>query len=248
MTTRDVRDTQVQIVLPTASTPEITDTENSQDQSNSASRGISKKNVQKRPPKTPQLSKGEVIIQQNNLRKQAKLLEEETEKLNKIQTQLGKISSDDYSQAINIIDECLIDFQTTTMRLNLFQRKLDLQRKHLRTLKRKNNRTLEENSTLELLQIGYFATLCETTHLENITDAFNDKKKYMEELVGDLPLDKEKWYRFQLEKVNSRLPKRERGKPDERIPEFIPDQWQVQFLNAVDNKQSIVIVAPTASG
>ena len=42
-------------------------------------------------------------------------------------------------------------------------------------------------------------------------------KKYMEELVDDSPLDHEKWYRFQLEKINSRLPRREQGIQDDRM-------------------------------
>ncbi|CAF5057508.1 unnamed protein product, partial [Rotaria sp. Silwood1] len=71
---------------------------------------------------------------------------------------------------------------------------------------------------------------------------------FTEELVDDSPLDREKWYRFQLEKINSRLPRREQGIRDNRLPDFIPDKWQVEFLDAVDKRQSIIIVAPTASG
>ncbi|CAF0985074.1 unnamed protein product [Adineta steineri] len=70
----------------------------------------------------------------------------------------------------------------------------------------------------------------------------------MEELVNDPKLDREKWYRFQLEKVNSRLPRCEQGVADSRTPDFIPDKWQIEFLDAVDKHQSIIIIAPTASG
>jgi len=115
-------------------------------------------------------------------------------------------------------------------------------------LKKKTNLSIEEKSKFELLQIGFFATLCEMAHIENIVDAFNEKKKYMEELVNDSSLDTEKWYRFQLEKINSRLPRREQGIQDDRVPDFIPDKWQVDFLDAVDKRKSIIIVAPTASG
>ena len=90
--------------------------------------------------------------------------------------------------------------------------------------------------------------MTEMAHLENTVDVFDKKKKYMEELIDDTPLDQEKWYRFQLEKINSRLPRRELDIPDNRVPDFIPDHWQVEFLDAVDKRQSIIIVAPTASG
>jgi hypothetical protein len=130
----------------------------------------------------------------------------------------------------------------------MLKRKFDLQRKYLRSLKKKNILTIEEKSKLELLQIRFFATLCEITHLENVVDAFKEKKKFMEELVDGSPLDAEKWYRFQLEKINSQLPRREQGERDDRMPDYIPDKWQVDFLNAIDKRQSIIIVAPTASG
>jgi hypothetical protein len=46
----------------------------------------------------------------------------------------------------------------------------------------------------------------------------------MEGLVDDLPLDHEKWYRFQLEKINSRLPRCEQDVKDPRWPESTPDK------------------------
>lgn len=58
----------------------------------------------------------------------------------------------------------------------------------------------------------------------------------------------ESWYRFQMETINSQLPRVQNTKKDKRVPSFIPDKWQVEFLNAVDDKQSIIILAPTASG
>ena len=141
-----------------------------------------------------------------------------------------------------------MNFQTSINRFELLKRKFHFQRKYFQILKKKDSLTIEEKSKFDLLQIGYFATMTEMAHIENIVDVFNEKKKYMEELVEDSSVDREKWYQFQLEKINSRLPRREQGIPDTRVPDFIPDKWQVDFLDAVDKQQSIIIVAPTASG
>ncbi|CAF2032627.1 unnamed protein product [Rotaria magnacalcarata] len=249
LTTRDVRDSQAQIVLPTASTPAIVNKENSVNKADDrAGSGTKKKQQHKVSSKKAPPTKAELIIEKNKQRILDKCINEETSKMNNVEARLNLIPVDNFLDAITVIDESLPEFDTSIKRLELFKKKLEFQRKYLRMLKRKSNLSIEEKSKLELLQIGFFATLCEVTNLEDIVDAFNENKKYMEELVDDLPLSAEKWYRFQLEKINSRLPRREQGARDERIPEFIPDPWQVQFLDAVDKQQSIIIVAPTASG
>ncbi|CAF3945072.1 unnamed protein product, partial [Rotaria sp. Silwood1] len=243
------KDNQLQIILPTASSLASIDEANPTDRSNSPIASGSKKQQQhKGQPREVKQTKAQRIIEQNNQRMMNKRLSEETDKMRNVEDQLTKIPSDNHSDAIDLIDERLVNFETSTIRLELLKRKFDLQRKYLRTLKKKQNLTIEERSTLELLQIGFFATMTEIAHLENVVDAFSEKMEFMEELVDDSPLDREKWYRFQLEKINSRLPRREQGIRDNRLPDFIPDKWQVEFLDAVDKRQSIIIVAPTASG
>jgi superfamily II RNA helicase len=210
--------------------------------------GGKKKQQHKTQPKKVQPTKAEKIIEQNKQRILDKRINDETDKVTNVESRLKQIPADNYSEAIDLIDESLPNFETPTKRLELLKRKFELQRKYLRLLKKKTNLSIEEKSKFELLQIGFFATLCEMAHIENIVDAFNEKKKYMEELVNDSSLDTEKWYRFQLEKINSRLPRREQGIQDDRVSDFIPDKWQVDFLDAVDKRKSIIIVAPTASG
>ena len=241
MTTRDVRDNQLQIVLPTP--PPSTD------QSASAnSNGKKKQQQHKNQPNKVQQSKADKIIEQNKQRMLDKRVDDETEKVKNLESRLKQISSDNYAAGIDLIEESLPIFQTPGKRLELLKRKFDLQRKYLRSLKKKSTLSIEEKSKVELLQVAFFATLCEMTHLENVGNAFEEKRKYMEELVDDSALDAEKWYRFQLEKINSRLPRQEQGVPDLRVSDFVPDRWQVEFLDAVDKRQSIIIVAPTASG
>ncbi|KAJ7386939.1 putative ATP-dependent RNA helicase ddx60 [Desmophyllum pertusum] len=54
--------------------------------------------------------------------------------------------------------------------------------------------------------------------------------------------------RFQLEHMGHLLKRDERTDADPRVDHFIPDTWQRELLDAVDNNESAVIVAPTSSG
>uniref|UniRef100_A0A8C8RUS1 DExD/H-box helicase 60 n=1 Tax=Pelusios castaneus TaxID=367368 RepID=A0A8C8RUS1_9SAUR len=54
--------------------------------------------------------------------------------------------------------------------------------------------------------------------------------------------------RFQLEHMGNYLFRDERKDPDPRVDNFIPDTWQRELLDIVDNNESAVIVAPTSSG
>ncbi|XP_078417371.1 putative ATP-dependent RNA helicase DDX60 isoform X2 [Cetorhinus maximus] len=53
---------------------------------------------------------------------------------------------------------------------------------------------------------------------------------------------------FQLKYMGPYLFREERKDRDPRVQHFIPDTWQRELLDAVDNNESAVIVAPTSSG
>ncbi|XP_076770308.1 putative ATP-dependent RNA helicase DDX60 isoform X2 [Arvicanthis niloticus] len=75
-------------------------------------------------------------------------------------------------------------------------------------------------------------------------DATNDikTKKKNKYSVGIGPA------RFQLQYMGPYLIREERKDPDPRVQDFIPDTWQRELLDVVDNYESAVIVAPTSSG
>jgi superfamily II RNA helicase len=245
LTSRDVRDNQLQIVLPTASTPAPkTDTAV---RTNSASED-GKKQKRKGQSKQVPLKKADQIREEHRQQKLEKQIDSEAEQLTHIEDRLKEIPIADYSGKIKFLDQALSKIETPANRLKLLKQKFRFQRKYLELLRKKTVLTTEEQSQLDHLEIGFFATMTEMAHIENTADVFDEKGKYIEELVDQSPLDHEEWYRFQLEKINSRLPRREQGVPDKRVLDFIPDQWQVDFLDAVDKQQSIIIVAPTASG
>ncbi|XP_030048083.1 probable ATP-dependent RNA helicase DDX60 [Microcaecilia unicolor] len=70
----------------------------------------------------------------------------------------------------------------------------------------------------------------------------NDSKKFAKFSVGMGAA------RFQLQYMGHYLLREERSDPDPRVKHFIPDTWQRELLDAVDNNESAVIVAPTSSG
>lgn len=53
---------------------------------------------------------------------------------------------------------------------------------------------------------------------------------------------------YQMHKVGHLLPRNVETEPDSRVPHFIPDKWQRKLFDAIDNNQSVLVVAPTSSG
>ncbi|NWV01262.1 DDX60 helicase, partial [Upupa epops] len=100
------------------------------------------------------------------------------------------------------------------------------------------DKTHLQNLTRYLRLLGFDNLACSLLHE---TRGSNDqtKRKYAVE-VGPA--------RFQIQYMDYYLLREERNDPDPRVQHFIPDTWQRELLDAVDNNESAVIVAPTSSG
>ncbi|XP_064332033.1 probable ATP-dependent RNA helicase DDX60 isoform X2 [Camelus dromedarius] len=87
-----------------------------------------------------------------------------------------------------------------------------------------------------------FEELASSVHPSQVTGNDIKEKKKNKYSVGIGPV------RFQLQHMGQYLVREERKDPDPRVQDFIPDTWQRELLDVVDNNESAVIVAPTSSG
>lgn len=171
---------------------------------------------------------------------------------------------DNFSDVLKLIDKYLIVCKSSELRLRALMKKVDScfeAWKQIRTANPGSN------------EMKYPVLLMESVHkiCQDLSSVMRDKNKKklaktMQKLGFDdlVPLfyemlpDREAKTaqlsvhttssRFQLEYMGHLLKREERTDPDSRVENFIPDTWQRELLDAVDNNESAVIVAPTSSG
>ncbi|CAH3109010.1 unnamed protein product [Pocillopora meandrina] len=171
---------------------------------------------------------------------------------------------DNFSDVLKLIDKYLIDCKSPKLRLHALIKKVDSCFEGW-----KQTRTSDPESN----DMKYPIILMESVHkiVQDLPSVLTDKNKkklakIMQKLGFDdlvplfceMPPDREKKNeqhfvhttstRFQLEYMGHLLKREVRTDPDSRVEHFIPDTWQRQLLDAVDNNESAVIVAPTSSG
>lgn len=181
---------------------------------------------------------------------------QETEEKKLVQNQSDRITAslkeNDWKKATGLIDAILPCIKTSTRRLNLLKSKLDILHNNAFPLEAVQSKIMANDSAMaNCWKAAYFATLTNILELDTSTsDYWNDTyvRACMQRLVGSIELTKESWYRWQIEHIDSRLPRSEEGVADNLVRDYIPDEWQKKFLDAIKRNESCLVIAPTSSG
>ncbi|XP_052018070.1 probable ATP-dependent RNA helicase DDX60 isoform X1 [Apodemus sylvaticus] len=137
-------------------------------------------------------------------------------------------------------DHCRAEGETTkdlSIAVNMMKRIHSLLDKHSELLQEADQKLIARC----LMYLGFYELADSLYPTQDATDDIKTKKKNKYS-VGIGPA------RFQLQYMGQYLLREERKDPDPRVQDFIPDTWQRELLDVVDNYESAVIVAPTSSG
>ncbi|XP_039285764.1 probable ATP-dependent RNA helicase DDX60 [Nilaparvata lugens] len=239
-------------------------------------RAIICENPPKKPQKNQKTQKKDKIsktaaklIEDNNLKKEKKLQEEENAIYSNFKKQFKQNSTAGKSYTVNL---ALINHVLSTMKTDLYYGKMIIYKvdvlfylweevckdcktreerdvsylkelflaiRDLMSCAQKEPSLLGEKERAKLgkkiCQLG-FKELAEKCSLP-VTDGGN----------SDVSVD-QSCVRFQMTHLGPELLRKIDGGVDLRVEGFIPDQWQRDMFDAIDKRQSALIVAPTSSG
>ncbi|XP_050194285.1 LOW QUALITY PROTEIN: probable ATP-dependent RNA helicase DDX60 [Myiozetetes cayanensis] len=211
-------------------------------------------------------SKVEVIVEENIRRLKAKEEKKEQKQWQALYMTTANEIKENQTVGINKLEKFLKTFKSKSVKFSIemtaLSACLQVWKNHC---KEQGNKSKDLNKAVQVMRrihilLEKYKDLLEEPHLQKLTKylkllGFENLACSLSGQTGESSNQKRSKYaievgsaRFQLQYMDCYLLREERDDPDPRVEHFIPDTWQRELLDAVDNNESAVIVAPTSSG
>ncbi|XP_075053978.1 putative ATP-dependent RNA helicase DDX60 [Mixophyes fleayi] len=218
--------------------------------------------------KEPQMKKKDKIIQENVEKNKAKEENKEHQQWKTLASSWEKEVKGDFFSGIKQMETLMKSFQTPNVKYQAQNRALTIYfEMWLEQCKTKSKDQRDINIVVEIIKTiqGIMNNHKDMLQKEDKCQIASYLSKLGFEnlacslMSSELPSTKEEKkeigfavgvgsVRFQMQYMGPHLLRDERSDPDARVEHFIPDTWQRELLDVVDNNESAVIVAPTSSG
>ncbi|NXX12960.1 DDX60 helicase, partial [Podargus strigoides] len=211
-------------------------------------------------------SKAEAIVEENNRRLQTKEEKKEQEQWKTLCVATEREIKENLTVGINKLEKFLKTLKSKSVKFSVemtgLSACLEVWKEHCR---KQGNKSKDLSKAVQVMRrihilLEKYQDLLEKPHLEKLTRylrllGFENLACSLSGQTGESNDQHKSKYtievspaRFQLQYMDYYLLREERNDPDPRVQHFIPDTWQRELLDAVDNNESAVIVAPTSSG
>ncbi|XP_014798719.1 PREDICTED: probable ATP-dependent RNA helicase DDX60 [Calidris pugnax] len=211
-------------------------------------------------------SKAETIVEENNKRLKTKEENKEQEQWKSRCAPIVKAIEANLTVGINELEKFLKTLKCKSVKFSVemagLSACLEVWKKHC---KEQGNKSKDLSKAVAVMRrihilLEKYQDLLEKPHLQKLTSylrllGFENLACSLSGQTGESSDPNISKYavevgpaRFQLQHMDYHLLREERNDPDPRVQHFIPDTWQRELLDAVDNNESAVIVAPTSSG
>jgi hypothetical protein len=194
-----------------------------------------------------QAKNAELYVYNNQVEKYAKQYKSDSELIKKFKLQLKSLTRGFTSYQL------LSELRTALKNSHSYDGKRDMLNIYLDLLMEQiENRHLNA-AQRELLACDYYsvaeASMRVFTNDENLSKRIRKDLTDILERINQQSLPfKDSFVQFQLDKAQLLLHREHFGRPDKRVLDFIPDAWQIELMDLIDDKKSCIVVAPTSSG